>query len=343
MGKKRHTILLGVLAGAGAIALALGAAQRSSADTVGPECAGKPLCVTVTGTPDPASRSPVGIDHYVSYSVTVANGGATSNLVNLGVTVQWADVGAATTSDYRAASSDSRCIVTATRTLTCTTPKSLAPGAFETYQLIFRTATEMGAPPLSATATNITATAAAKEQRPKGSGTTAFVTVSNPTGYEPNPELDISTAGGGLSTTLATAAGVGGQSSRLPVPAGAPRGIFELSETGDYTCPTGLRCFGQQVITVATGISPVNVQATYTGEVPPGLSESSFVVFHVRDPGTVPLEVTISAACSGALFSGAPPSGEIPCRRVEITHQSMGIATVEWEVWDTTNGRFNGG
>ena len=338
----RGTRLAG-LAIATALALALGAAERSAADTNPPVCAGKPLCITIAGTPDPASRSPVGADHYLAYSVNVANSGATSNLVNVVVTVTWEDVGvAATTSAYVPASSDSRCSETGTRTLNCTTPKSLGPGASETYALIFRTATELGAPPLSATATSVTATAAAKEQtKPsKGGSNTAFVTDTNPTSYEGNAELDVSTAGGGLTTTLATAAGFGGQSSKLPVPAGAPRGLFELGETGDYTCPTGLRCFGQQVITVATGISPVNVQATWTGNLPSGVSESSFVVFHVRDDAT---EVTISAACSGALFSGAPSSEEIPCRRVEITHLPQGIATVEWEVWDETNGRFNGG
>ena len=161
-GRRRHLVLLGALAGAGAIALALGAAERSAADTVGPMCAGKPLCVTIEGIPDPASRSPVGTDHYVSYSVTVANsGGATSNLVNIVVTVAWADVGAATTtSDYRPSASDSRCSVTGTQTLTCTTPKSLGPGAFETYALVFRTATDLE-PPLSATDTNVTVRASA--------------------------------------------------------------------------------------------------------------------------------------------------------------------------------------
>jgi hypothetical protein len=321
----------------------LGAAERSAADTVGPVCAGKPLCVTIEGIPDPASRSPVGTDHYASYSVTVANSGATSNLVNIVVTVAWADVGVATTtSDYRPSASDSRCSVTGTQTLTCTTPKSLEPGLSETYALIFRTATEQGDPPLSATATNVTVTAAAKEQtKPsKGGSNTAFVTVSNPTSYEPDAELDRSTAGGGLSTTLATSAGAGGQSSKLPVPAGAPRDLFELSETSTYTCPAGLSCFGQQVTTVATGVMPVNVQITYTGVLPPGTSESSVDVFHVRDDTS---EITISAPCSGALFSGTPPSTEIPCRRVAITHLPGGISTVEIDVWDTSNGRFTGG
>jgi len=344
MREKRHIILLGVLAGAGAVAIALGAAERSAADTPA-SCAGKPLCVTITATPNPASRSPagtdIGTDHYISYSVTVANGGATSNLVNLTVTVAWADVGAATTSEYRPAFSDSRCSVTGTQTLTCTTPKSLGPGASETYPLIFRTATELGAPLSSATDTTLTVTAGAKEGKPKGSGNTAVVIVPSLTSYEPKPELDVSTAGGGLTTTLATAAGFGGQSSKLRVPGDdAPRGLFELSETSDYSCPAGLNCFGQQVVTVATGLAPVNVQTTFIGKLPSGKNEGNIKVFHDRDGAP---DVTITATCTGA-FGSEPPMSEMPCRRVEITdHLPGGMEMVEIDVWDTINGRFNGG
>jgi hypothetical protein len=339
---RQHVVLLGALVGALTIALAIGAAEGGAAD---PACAGKPLCVTITATPNPASRSPAGIDtstdHYVSYSVTVANGGTTSNLVNLTVTAVWADVGAATTSDYRSAFSDSRCSVTGTRTLTCTVPKSLGPGAFETYLLVFRTATELGEPPLSATDTTLTVTARAKEGKPKGSGNTAVVIVPNTTSYEPQPELDVSTAGGGLTTTLATAAEFGGQSSKLRVPGDdAPRGIFRLEETDDYTCPVGLDCFGQQVQTTAPGLSPVNVQITFIGQLPSGKNEGNITIFHDRDAAP---DVTFSATCSG-LFGSEPPTLEMPCRRVEIKdHLPNGIEVVEIDIWDTINGRFNGG
>jgi len=337
----RHVVLLAVFAGVLAIALALGAAERGAADTVGPSCAGKPLCVTIADSPDPASLSPVGSDHYLSESVTISNSGATSNLVNITVAVTWADVGAATTLAYVPAAG-SACTETGAQTLTCTTPKSLTPGTSVTYPLVFRTATTTADPnDQEATATNVTVTAAAKEQtKPtKGGTNTAFVTVSNPTTYEPDAELDVSTAGGGLTTTLATA-NVGQQFSRLPVPAGGDLRLFELSETDDFSCPAGFNCFGQQVITVATGVSPVNLQTTYTGPLPAGTTENKVDILHVRDDAT---EITISADCGGALFSGAPPALEIPCRRVEITHLPGGIATVEIDTWDTTNGSFTGG
>jgi hypothetical protein len=335
--KRRHVVLLGALA----LAVTLGAAEGGAAD---PACAGKPICVTISDTPDPASRSPLGTDHYVSYSVKVENGGTTSNLVNIAVTATWEDVGVATTSDYEPApASSSACTETGTRTLTCSTPKNLGPGASVTYTLVFRTATEQGTPPLSATGTTVTVQAAAKEQTTpsKKQGNTAAVTVSNTTGYEPEPELDVSTAGGGLSTTLATAAGVGGQSSKLRVSGDdAPRGLFRLEETGDYTCPAGLDCFGQQVLTTANGLSPVNVQMTFTGMLPSGKNEGNIQVFHDRDGAP---DVTITAICSGT-FGSEPPTSEMPCRRVEITdHLPGGSEVVEIDIWDTTNGRFNGG
>jgi hypothetical protein len=334
-----------IVALAAALAFTLGAAERGAAETVGPICAGKPLCASITDQ-EQASRSPVGTDHYMSDSVTISNSGSTSKLVNLNVTVTWADVGSAsTTSDYRPLASDPDCTLTGTRTLTCTTPKSLGPGESITYDpLVFRTAT--ADPDDQATATTVTVTAAAKEQtKPTKGGAPpndASVTVPNSTPYEVSAELDLSTAGGGLSTTLATAQ-AGQQFSKLPVQAGAPRGLFELREAdygGGVSCPAGFTCFpgAQHVTTVATGVAPVNLQATYTGRPGPGVTENSIVVIHTRDGGA---QISISAACSGALFSGAPPSAEIPCRRVDITQLGGGIARVEIDAWDISNGGWD--
>lgn len=194
---------------------------------------------------------------------------------------------------------------------------------------------------MSATDTTLTVTAGAKEGKPKGSGNTAVVIVPNTTSYEPKPELDVSTAGGGLTTTLATAAGFGGQSSKLRVPGDdAPRGIFSLEESDDYTCPAGLDCFGQQVRTIATSLSPVNVQTTFIGKLPSGKNEGNIKIFHDRDAAP---DVTITATCSGT-FGSEPPTSEMPCRRVAITdHLPNGIEIVETDIWDTINGRFNGG
>jgi hypothetical protein len=357
----RYVARCGAVVGALAIAIFLGAAERSAAESVpDPTCSsGKPICVSVDGTPDPASRSPLGTDHYMSYSLEVSydsESGATSNLTNLSVTVTWADVGAATTSAFVASpASDARCNVTAPRTLTCSgTPKSLGPDSnpFSYGPLVFRTATTTPNNPndVEASATNVSVTASAKEtpQPPKGGTNVAFATQTEPTRYEDFRDEDISIAGGTLATTLATSnAGPVNQLSKLPVPANATRGIFELEEAdygGGVTCPAGLACLGQHVTTVATGFAPVNLQIVYEGTAS-GVTENGLVVLHTRTGGT---QITISAECSGELFSGLPsdwstaryPNG---CRRVEITSLTGGKKRVEVDAWDHTNGGWDFG
>jgi hypothetical protein len=333
----------------------MGGATRSAADTIGPACStGKPLCVSITGNPDPASRSPVGNDHYVTYSVQVSydtDSGANSQLVNLSISLAWADQGVAvTTSNYVAAASDQRCSVSSPLTLTCTgTPKSLGPGdpPFGYGPLVFRTASTTADPDdVEASGTNVTVTASAKEtpKPPKGGTNVAFVTASDPTAYENVGDHDISIAGGGLSTTLATAnAGLVNQSSKLPVPAGAPQGTFTLTEQnygGAVTCPTGATCFGQNVTTVAVGISPVNLQIVYEGPLPAGSTEGTIGVFHLRDGETAP--VFILSECSSATPSLAEITASNGCRLVDLTRLPGGIAHVEISAWDVSNGGWGG-
>lgn len=332
----------------------VGGAAKSAADTVGECSAGKPICVSVSSTPDPASRSPVGVDHYMSYSLEVSydtSSGATSNLTNLAVSVQWADVGVATTtSTFVPSASDSRCTETSSRTLTCTgTPKSLGPGdpPFGYGPLVFRTATTTADPDdAEASATNVIVTASAKEtpKPPKGGTNVAYVTKNNPTSYENVGDQDISIAGGGLTTTLATSTtGAVKQQSKLVVPSGTARGIFEVLEQnygGAVTCPAGFTCFGQHVSTVAVGLSPVNLQIVFEGQLPSGATENSIGVFHLRDGATTP--VFITAECSSA----TPPLSEITasngCRLVHVTHLPGGIDRVEISAWDISNGGWGG-
>ncbi len=356
--KLRHFVLLGAFATA--VVLFLGAAERVAADTIGPTCSeGKPICLKVDGTPDPASRSPVGTDHYMTYSLEVSyndNSGASSNLTNLTVTVTWEDVGAPTTSAFvPAPASDGRCSVTVNQTISCTVDqKSLGPGddPIPFGPLVFRTATTTPDNPndLEASDTNVFVTASAQEtpRPPKGGSNVAFVTVPNPTHYEDVGDVDISIAGGTLTTTLATSnAGAVNQLSKLPVPASAPRGLFELEEQnygGSVTCPADLACVGQHVTTIATGLEPVNLQITYVGSAS-GLTENGLVVIHTRTDGTT---VTISDECSGDLFSGLPPDWSEEaypngCRRVEITPLSGGVKKVEVDAWDLTNGQWDFG
>jgi len=349
--KARGRILLVaslVVLGVG-VTLVAGAA-KSAADTVGPICGtGKPICVSLSGTPDPASRSPVGTDHYMSYSLEVSySTGFTSKLTNLAVTVTWADLGVpTTTSTYVYAASDQRCTETATRTLTCTgTPKSLGPGdpPFGYGPLIFRTATTTPDNPndVEASGTKVFVTASSKEtpQPPKGGTNVSFVTTDNPTSYENVGDADISTAGGGLTTTLVTTnAGSVNQISKLRVPPGATRGIFSLSEE-DADCPTGDTCFGQHVTTQAVGFAPVNLQIVYDGPLPSGATESSIGVIHVRTVGGT---VLITADCPSATPTFAEVDALHGCRLVEVSPGAKGSDKhVEISAWDISNGGWQG-
>lgn len=340
MGKRRrHFVLLGALAGALGIALLLGAAERGGAGTTLEKCAGKGLCITITAQ-DQASLSPAGNDHYLTDSFTVRNSGTSANLVNLRVTVTWEDEEAAeTTSAYQATFSDPRCDPAGEHSLICEAPKSLGPEETLTYgPLIFRTASA----DLEASGTTLLVTASAKEQaKPRKGGAEpndAAVSDSNTTTYEGNPDLDISIGGGGLATTLATRQ-VGRQFSKMPIPANTERSFFEILETD---CPAGgSTCIGQFVTTTAVGLSPVNLQITYTGPLPSGTNENGIVVLHTRDGDTEP--TVIDERCDGDLFSGTVDPADIPCRRVELTRLGEGQFTLEVDAWDLENGGWGVG
>jgi len=326
-------------------AMLVGAAGRGRADTTPTKCPGngKSICVSITDQLRASiTTDAVNSPHYLTDSVTVSNGDltpeatGTSNLVNITVTITWADQGAATTSAYVQSASDPLCtpVPNTPLTLSCTAPKSLGPGEKVTYEpLIFRTATNA-----AAASTTLTASATAKEQGVAKQGKnppTAAVSTFNATPYEGSADDDVSWAGGGLAVTLGTNPQVGKQFSKLPLPASAPAGFATLTETD---CPVGsTTCLGQQVLTVATGLSPVNLQITYFGEIPSGLTEGNLVVNHTRSGDLTATAIT--AACSGALFSGKPADSQIPCRRVTITRGfGNGVALVQIDAWDVRNG-----
>ena len=355
--RRRPLVLLGMLTGALATAMLLGAVQGASANIAETEvsaCAGKPICVTITDQAQ-ASISPLPLseatNHYTTESVVVENSGSTSKLVNLTVTMTWADEGTdgnddpiSTTSDFVAGFSDEAgetCAKTAPQTLTCTTPKSLGPNEEIVYDpLVFRTATDD-----DASAFTLTVRASAKEQtNPKQKGGTdpndAVVELSNSVTYEGNPNHDVSIAGGGIATTLGTST-ADIQFSRLPVPASAStdKKFFTLTEG---SCAGITTCLGETVTTVTHGQSPVNLRITYTGPLSPGMTTSNIVVIHSYN-GT---EDTIDTACSGALYSGEPPMSEIEpkgCRRVSFTRLPGGIVKVELDVWAPQNGDWRWG
>ena len=340
MSGRRRLVTVGVLVGVLAFAMLLGGAGKSAANTES-GCAGKPICVALTDQ-EQASKS-LGSDRYLADSFVLSNGNettsSTSTLVNLVVTVTWADTGAATTTTaYRPAFSDPRCTPTsAPNTLSCTVPSSLSPGQEVPYgPLVFRTATDD-----TATGVTVTVHASSKEKttpdKKGGNAPVAFVDVSNFTTYEGDADTDVSQGGGGISTVLATA-NTGVQFSKLPVPATTNRDLFILTEA-DCLPDT---CRGQSVTTIAPDLGPVNLQITYTGDLPGGTKPADIVVLHARTGDAVP--TVIDTACSGALFSGEPdPSSQIPCRRVSITNLPGGIKRVEIDAWDIGNGDWRWG
>jgi hypothetical protein len=339
----------------------VGAASSATTKT---SCSKKPLCASITAQ-DESSRSPAASPHYFSDTAEVkydTTNGATSNLVNINVVITWKDVGTlGTTATYVPSASDPDCVPDPNGVpakLVCATPKSLRAGdpVVSYGPLVFKTSTnELVAPETAlASATTVTVTATAKEQvtGKGGSPNEAVAKVDGTTSYEGSDDRDLSLAGDDgtseLGVTLATL-DRGGQISKLSVPGAADRGIYEVIEKSyggqdGGTCPSGLTCFGQQVTTIATGLSPVNLQSTYTGRLPSGVTEDSIVVVHDRTSNLPPDPVTIDATCSGVLFSGvAPPSTEIPCRRVKLTRLPGGIARVEIDAWDLTNGDWRFG
>jgi len=345
-GWRRYFFVLAGLSTVMGMALLFGAADRGAASTEG-SCAGK-LCITIDDQ-EKASWSNTS-DHYVSYSVTVSNTSTTSTLVNVSLSATWSDTGATTTSVYKDGFSDPRCTLSGS-TITCTTPKSLKPGDPPlTYNLVFRTATNT-----AATDTTLFVTALAKEQLVNKQGKTASTSDNNPTRYEGDANLDVSTAGGSIpKVTLATTQkGSPGYSevANLPVPPNssavtATQGLYTLGQD-DLTntfCPSGYTCFGQEVTVVRAGLSPVNLQLTYTGPNVNGVTENNLVVVHYRTGSSTP--TNISTACSGAVGSGQPPASEYSpngCRRVHIDHLPGGTEVIQVDAWDTTNGGWGVG
>jgi hypothetical protein len=343
-GWRRRFPLLGVVGTAIGIALFLGAADRGAAET---HCSGKLLCVTVDSQ-EKASRSIAATDttaenaHYLTETVTIANTAASSNLTNLSLTVSWQDIGATagTTTALRSGFSSSdpagfTCTGTSSPA-TCTTPKSLGPGAHVTYTLVFRTAFQ-ATTGTSASSIALTADVAAKEQtNTNKAGKNAFTSAGASTTYEGSPDLDISIGGGGIpNVTLATAQ-TGQQFSTLGVPADSIRELYQLSEQ-DYAtpvvCASGRNCIGQQVTVNASGLTPVNLQITYAGTIPSGLNENNLAVVHTPDVGPT---ITVTTKCNDTtLFSGIEPSN-IPCRLVDID-RANNIIRVDF--WDTSNGQ----
>jgi hypothetical protein len=337
-----------VLAGSAALLLTIAGSFGAASAPAEPlkDCAGKQLCVTVDNQLQ-ASRTPTaGPDHYLTHTVTLDNESTSANLVNLTLTITWRDLPAPatpTTTAYRPAFSSSECTETGTgtNTLTCTLPKALAPADEPlVFELVFRTATNAAASDFE-----LTATATAKEQaKPKKGGqppNDAVASQSNSTTYEGDLDKDISIGGGGITTTIATAAGHNKQNSSLLIPETADRQLYTITEAN---CPPGsTTCIGQSVTTTAVGLSPVILQIVYEGPVPSGTNANGIVVLHTRDGDADP--TVIDDKCSGEIFVDPIDEDEIHCRRVRLTKidASANIYRVEVEAADLENGKWDFG
>ena len=72
MNTYRRTWLLVCLVLSGVGIMLVGGAARSVAEPISDCSTGKPICASLTSNADPTSRSPVGNDHYMAYSVEVS-------------------------------------------------------------------------------------------------------------------------------------------------------------------------------------------------------------------------------------------------------------------------------
>ena len=351
--RQKRLSLLAAVVGSLAIALFLGAAERSAADTTGPACPanGKSICVTITDQANASYTTTSAGERYLFYEVTISNGDGTtttnSNLVNLALTLTWDDLGASSTTSAFKTDVSGLCEPAGPsappRTLTCATPKSLGPGATQTYgPLIFVSAADLEATDATltnATHTRLTANATAKEQDVAKKGKnppTASVATDNSTPYEASIDEDVSWAGGGLSVTLQTAprSQANVQQAKVPIHAGHGAEFATLTETA---CPAGeTTCVGQKITVQVVGLTPANVQIFYTGPLPPGLTTNNLVVVHNG--------VSFTRACSGDFFqepNDLATAGQ--CRRVSIDRSGPGDPRVIIDAWAPENGEWKWG
>ena len=191
---------------------------------------GKPICASITADHNPASRSPAGTDHYMSYDLDVSYNPESGSDLEPRQPRGHRDMGrlgrggaTTTTSTY------------VTRVRSQPAPRlhprpSPAPGhprvlaqaiPFGYQGLDFPHLVGNTASPLGLRHRRVgNGFRQGDPKAPKGGTNVAYVKTTYPTSYEDVGDEDISTAGGGLTTTLVTTnAGSVNQLSKLPVPA----------------------------------------------------------------------------------------------------------------------------
>ena len=377
MGKRRHVVLLGSLAGALGIALLLGAAERGNADVGDPVCADRPFCVTLEDQ-DHQSRS-LDAPHYMKYELVVSRDpeGGRSNLTNGTATLTLLDVigeddaettdpddpaDVPTSAVFQEDPSDPRCSAGAGQSkhiVTCTVP-NLPDGADELVYapLIFTTTsrTESGSP--------FTKSVAEVSFKEKGSDNqptdpnTDVVVVTNYTDYEPLDNLDSSWAFRNATITLTTSVTADDQHAnfgfQVPDTPSAPAftGFVEETDVEDVPLtenPCGANtCYGQIVTTdtdlnsgsLFSSAKPANVVITWDF-LPSGKTKNNIVVYHQLDPveNEPPTTETITQAC---VTAGGVPTN-LPCRDVEIQRLGRGEVQVIVSIYSAGNGGWGVG
>jgi len=373
MGKRRrHFVLLGVLAGAFGIALFLGAAERGNADVGEPVCADRPFCVTLEDQ-DHQSRS-LESPHYMNYVLTISRDpdGGNSQLTNGTATLTLTDVigkDDATTTDpddpadlhsnavFQEDPSDGRCSAGAgpsSHIVTCTVPNLPAGAPAIMYEpLIFTTTSRTEATsPFTKAVADVTFKEKGSDNSPSDPNQDEVV-VTNYTDYEPLDDLDSSLAFRNATITLTTSATADDQHSKfgfqVPNTPSAPVFTAFVEETlvddvplAESPCGTNT-CYGEIVTTdteLNSGIlfsaaKPANVVVTWDF-LPSGKTKNNIVAYHKPDSG--PTEST-TASCVKA--AGVPTN--LPCRDVEVKRLGGGQVQVIVSIYSAGNGGWGVG
>ena len=316
MKRRRHgRFALGALVASLFVLAGLGGAETVAAvETPCPPPDGRALCVSVTHTPADVSSASAGAPTFVSYTITVRNGGRstlTHTTANACLAPGAESAGACGAvppgaAFFSATPSRGACSI-AGSTARCELG-SLARGAVATIELVARAPTQPGS------FQNVV-TVSAKERgsdSPSEDPNQDTVTLSEgATALVPGGPRAISFVPKGIATALLAAAA--GQSGQSKIPSQHDALIAELAITDEppFTCPQGEICRGGGWVSAeipGTFNPGLQFVLRWPDEfVPAKQTEKNFVLFYIACD-TCALEV-IRTRCSSA----TPSSGELPC------------------------------
>jgi hypothetical protein len=349
-GTRRRTLTAAAAVLAAAAATLLGAAGRGEAsvatDCSQPAPAGRLVCITVEDLdgvspsgPTVSGKQRVDVQAFGYLKLTVANDGG-NTLTNGSVRITLTDVvdGApaplVSTAAFVPAGSASFCSVTSTspNVVTCTLPNLAAGAATDAFYVAYRTSNTPG---VISTAAEITTSF--KEGSNQGANPATF-TVFESTSLEPDPQLSVAWSPPGQDVRLGTSpADVQFSTLRFSVPADKSAFLASLAEGGGSICPAGATCSTELVTTNLAGAAagtfspqnPFTLTLTLQLDLLASRNLKDFVVYHVKDDGTLE---TISALCSTS-------AGALPCFTLTKDNRQK-LLIVEIKAWE--NGRWQG-